>query len=160
VDLAVARSRDASRATLEGVLSSTGRPALLAPPVKPQRIGDTVLLGWNRTAQSARSVVSAMPFLKCAKRVIVCAVATGAKQGPSPNDVARTLAWHDIEAEVREITPDDRSVGRVLLDEAKEVEANLLVMGAYSHSRLREMIVGGVTKYVIEHAELPVLLAH
>ena len=101
-----------------------------------------------------------MPFLTCAKRVIICAVATGAKQGPSPEDVARTLAWHDIETEVKEITPDGRSVGRVLLDEAKEVEANLLVMGAYSHSRLREMILGGVTKYVIEHAELPVLLAH
>jgi nucleotide-binding universal stress UspA family protein len=160
VDLALARSRNDSRETLEEVLFSTGRPVLLAPSAKPESIGDTILLGWNRTAQSARTVLSAMPFLEQAKRVIVLMVATGAKEGPSPQDVARTLAWHDIETEVKEIAPDGRSVGHVLLDEAKEVEADLLVMGAYSHSRFREKILGGVTKYVIEHAELPVFLAH
>ncbi len=58
------------------------------------------------------------------------------------------------------MTPDGRSVGRVLLDDAKEAEADLLVMGAYSHSRWRERILGGVTKNVIEHAELPVFLTH
>jgi len=159
-DLALARSRTASREAIESGLFSTGRPVLLAPPVTPESIGGTILLGWNRTAQSARTVLSAMPILEQAKRVVVLMVATGAKEGPSPQDVARTLAWHDIETEVKEIAPDGRSVGHVLLDEAKEVEADLLVMGAYSHSRLREMILGGVTKYVIDHAELPVFLAH
>lgn len=160
IDLALARSRDDSRETLEEVLFSTGRPVLLAPSAQPKNIGDTILLGWNRTAQSARAVLSAMPFLERAKRVIVCMVATGAKQGPSPQDVARTLAWHDIQTEVKEITPDGRGVGRILLDEAKAADADLLAMGAYSHSRWREKILGGVTKYVIEHAELPVYLAH
>jgi nucleotide-binding universal stress UspA family protein len=159
-DLALARSRAASREALESGLFSTGRPVLLAPPATPKRIGDTILLGWNKTAQSARTVLSAMPFLERAKRVVILMVATGAKEGPSPQDVARTLAWHDIETEVKEIAPDGRSVGHVLLDEAKEVEADLLVMGAYSHSRWREKILGGVTKYVIDHAELPVFLAH
>jgi nucleotide-binding universal stress UspA family protein len=101
-----------------------------------------------------------MPFLKRAKRVVILMVATGAKQGPSPKDVARTLAWHDIKTEVKEVPPDGRGVGQLLLDEAKEVEADLLIMGAYSGGRWKEMILGGVTKYVIEHAELPVFMAH
>jgi nucleotide-binding universal stress UspA family protein len=160
VDLALARSRGDAREALESALFSTGRPVLLAPPVQPKSIGETILLGWNRTAQSARTVLGAMPFLEQAKRVVVLMIATGAKQGPSPQDVARTLAWHNIKTEVKEITPDGRSVGRILLDEANEVDSDLLVMGAYSHSRWREKILGGVTKYVIEHAELPVFLVH
>lgn len=160
LDLALARSHNVSRETLEFALFGTGRPVLLAPPAKPEIIGDTVLLGWNRTAQSARALLGTMPFLEKAKRVIVLMIATGAKEGPSPQDVARTLAWHDIETEVKEIPPDRRSVGQILLDEAKETEADLLAMGAYSHGRWREKMLGGVTKYVIEHAELPVLLVH
>jgi len=159
-DMELARSRDASRDALESGLFSTGRPALLAPPATPAQLGETILLGWNRTAQSARTVQGAMPILERAKRVVVLMVATGAKEGPSPQEVARTLAWHDIETEVREIKPDRRSVGEVLLDEATTVKADLLVMGAYSHSRWREKILGGVTKYVIDHAALPVFLTH
>lgn len=160
IDLALAKSRNDSRETLEEVLFSTGRPVLLAPSPVRTTIGNTILLGWNRTAQSARAVQSAMPILDRAKRVIVCMVATGAKQGPPPQDIARTLAWHDIQTEVKEITPDGRSVGRILLDEARKADADLLAMGAYSHSRWREKILGGVTKYVIENAEIPVFLAH
>jgi nucleotide-binding universal stress UspA family protein len=160
IDLAAARLHSASQDTLETALFSSGRPVLLAPQIPPTRLGDTVFVGWNRTAQSARTVLGAMPFLKRAKRVVILMVATGAKQGPSPKDVARTLAWHDIKTEVKEVPPDGRGVGQILLDEAKEVEADLLIMGAYSGGRWKEMILGGVTKYVIEHAELPVFMAH
>ena len=160
VDMALARVRDASRDALESALFSTGRPALLAPPEPPAQLGETVLLGWNRTAQSARTVQGAMPFLERAKRVVVLMVTTGAKEGPGPEEIARTLGWHGIKAEVKEITPDRRSVGQILLEEAGAAKADLLVMGAYSHSRWREKILGGVTKYVIDHAELPVFLAH
>lgn len=159
-DMALARSRDASRDALESALFSTGRPALLAPPEPPAQLGETILLGWNRTAQSARTVQGAMPFLERAKRVVVLMVATGAKEGPGPGEIARTLAWHGIKVEVREIEPDRRSVGQILLEDATAVQADLLVMGAYSHSRWREKILGGVTKYVIDHADLPVFLAH
>ncbi|MDH3703826.1 MAG: universal stress protein, partial [Alphaproteobacteria bacterium] len=159
-DMALARARDASRDALESALFSTGRPALLAPPEPPAQLGETILLGWNRTAQSARTVQGAMPLLERAKRVVVLMVATGAKEGPGPGEIARTLAWHGIKTEVREIEPDRRSVGQILLEDATAVQADLLVMGAYSHSRWREKILGGVTKYVIDHADLPVFLAH
>ena len=75
-------------------------------------------------------------------------------------DTARHLARHGIQARVREVAPDHRAVGQVLLDEAREAGADLLVMGAYSHSRLRGALLGGVTRHVLAHAELPVLMAH
>ncbi len=159
-DMELARTRGVSRDALESALFSTGRPALLAPLAPPAQLGETILLGWNRTAQSARTVQGAMPFLERAKRVVVLMVATGAKEGPGPGEIARTLAWHGIKTEVREIEPDRRSVGQILLEDATAVQADLLVMGAYSHSRWREKILGGVTKYVIDHADLPVFLAH
>ncbi len=151
---------EGARKTVEAALFGTGRPVLIASERAPRTVGETVLVGWNRTVQSARAVAGAMPILEGAKRVIVFMVATGAKEGPSPHDIARTLACNDIKAEVKEVSPQGRRVGRILLDEAREAGADLMVMGAYSHSRWREMILGGVTRYVLEHAELPVLMAH
>jgi nucleotide-binding universal stress UspA family protein len=145
---------------IEAALFGTGRPVLIAPGTTPEKLGETVLVGWNKTIQSARAVSGMMPFLDRAKRVIVFTVATDAKQGPSVQEVARTLAWSDIEAEVKEVRPEGRRVGQILLEEAKQSGADLLVMGAYSHSRWREMILGGVTRYVLEHADIPVLMAH
>jgi nucleotide-binding universal stress UspA family protein len=87
-------------------------------------------------------------------------VATGAKSGPSAEEIAENLAWHGIATEVREIAPDYRSVGEVVLAEASAISADLLVMGAYSHSRIRQMILGGVTQHVFTHATLPVFMAH
>ena len=140
--------------------AGTGRPVLIAPGTIPEKLGETVLVGWNKTIQSARAVACTMPFLDRVKRVIVFTVVTGAKQGPSVQEVARTLAWSDIKAEVKEVRPEGRRVGQILLEEAKQSGADLLVMGAYSHSRWREMILGGVTRYVLEHADIPVLMAH
>ena len=87
-------------------------------------------------------------------------VTTGAKLGPSAEDIAANLAWYGISAEVLEIAPDHRSVGEVVLAEASTMGADLLVMGAYSHSRIREIILGGVTQHVITNATLPVFITH
>ena len=149
-----------ARETIEAALFGTGRPVLITPPKTFDKIGETVMIGWNRTIQSARAVAAAMPFLETARRVVVCMVTTGAKQGPSPQDLARTLAWNNINAEVKEVAPDKRKVGEILLAEAEAIDADLLVMGAYSHSRLREMILGGVTRHVLDHAEIPLLMTH
>ena len=152
--------REGARETVEAALFGTGRPVLVAPEIAPRTLGEIVVVGRNRTVQSARAVAEAMPFLERAERVVVFMVATGAKQGPSPQDIARTHAWNDIKAEVKEVPPESRRVGQILLHEAKQVGADLVVMGAYSHSRWREMILGGVTRYVLEHTEVPVLMAH
>lgn len=144
----------------EAALFRTGRPVLIAPPQPPKSIGEAVVIGWNRSASSARSIAAALPLLLMSRSVTIVTVTTGAKTGPSPQDMAKYLSWHEVQAEVVEIPPDHRLVGEVLLEEAERVSADLLVMGAYSHSRLRELILGGVTRYVLQNADLPVLMAH
>lgn len=144
----------------EAALFRTGRPVLIAPPKTPKSIGEAVVIGWNRSASSARSISAALPLLLMSRSVTIVTVTTGAKTGPSPQDMAKYLSWHEVQAEVVEIPPDHRLVGEVLLEEAERVSADLLVMGAYSHSRLRELILGGVTRYVLQNADLPVLMAH
>lgn len=143
---------------IEAALFRTGRPVLVAPPDPPDTIGSTVLVAWNRSAQSVRAILAASPFLERAQKVVVFSVATGAKQGPPAEEIGRHLDWHKIKNEVVEIPPDYRSVGEQVLDEAEARGADLVVMGAYSHSRLRELLLGGVTKHVLENAALPVLM--
>ncbi len=145
---------------VEAALFGTGRPVLVSPPVSPETLGENVLIGWNRSPLSARAMQGAMSFLERARKVTIVTVTTGAKPGPSPHDMARHLAWHSIDARVKEIAPDYRSVGKVLLAEAEDAGSDLVVMGAYSQGRLRELLMGGVTRHVLAHAEVPVLMAH
>jgi nucleotide-binding universal stress UspA family protein len=144
----------------EAALFRTGRPVLIAPPETPRTVGEAVVIGWNRSASSARAISAALPFLLLARSVTIVSVKTGAKLGPSPEEMAKYLSWHEVQAEVVELEPDHRLVGEVLLEEAERVSADLVVMGAYSHSRLRELILGGVTRYVLQNADIPVLMAH
>jgi len=147
------------RPSVEAALFAAGRPVLVAPSQDIESVGETVLIGWNRTAQSARAMAEAMPFLKRASRVVILSIATGAKEGPSPQDAARLLAWHGVVAEVDEIPTGEGPVAETLLAKARQIDADLVVMGAYSHSRFREIILGGVTQYMLRHAEMPVLMA-
>ncbi len=148
-----------SRETLEAAVFNTGRPVLLAPASLPESLTRSIVIGWNRSVHAGRALFAAMPFLALAERIKIVTVTTGAKRGPSHLDIARNLAWHGINAQIREIAPDQRPVGEVLLSEAADFGADLLVMGAYSDSRMRERIVGGVTRQILSRAELPVLMA-
>lgn len=149
------------RITTEAALFSTGRPIIITPPEPPEKIGETVLIAWNRGPQAARAFHAAKALmLDRAKRVRILSITTGAKQGPPASEIATNLEWHGIEADVVELSPDYRSVGEVLLAEASAINADLLIMGAFSHSRLRQLILGGVTKFVFEQSTLPVLMAH
>jgi nucleotide-binding universal stress UspA family protein len=146
--------------TAEAGLLGTGRAVLLAPQSAAASIGDSVLIAWNRSVQSARALRNALPFLRQAGAVTLLSVTTGARDGPSPQAIARNLAWHGIAATIKEVPPDYRYIGEQVLDEAKEVGADMVVMGAYSHSRVREMMLGGVTRHILEHADMPVFIAH
>lgn len=149
------------RITTEAALFATGRPVIITPPEPPPLIGKTVLIAWNRGAQAARAFHAAkVLLLDQAQRVRILSITTGAKQGPPASEIAANLEWHGIDADVVELSPDYRSVGEVLLAEASAINADLLVMGAFSHSRLRHLILGGVTKFVFEQSTLPVLMAH
>ena len=152
-------SEATSRHVLDTAIFNTARPVLLASKDASSRIGETVLLAWNRGIQAGRALISALPFLQTASKVVILMVTTGAKQGPEPEEIVANLAWHDVDAQVKRLEPDYRPVGDALLDEARDIGADLLVMGAYSQSRLRDRVPGGVTKAILTRADLPVLMA-
>ncbi len=152
-------SKAMPRPVLDTAIFNTARPVLLASNEATSRIGETVLLAWNRGIQAGRALISAVPFLQSASKVVVLMVTTGAKQGPEPEEIVANLAWHDVDAEVKRLEPDYRSVGEALLDEASAISADLLVMGAYSQGRIRDRVPGGVTKAILSRADVPVLMA-
>jgi nucleotide-binding universal stress UspA family protein len=149
-----------AEATLEDTLFESGRPVLMAPPVVPATIGDRIFVAWNGSSETASTVAFAMPFLKRAANVQVVSVESGMTPGPSAADMAATLVRHGIPALARHIPGRNRVAGEVFLEEAKAFGADLMVKGAYTQSRLRQMIFGGATRHIIMNAELPVLLAH
>lgn len=149
-----------AEATLEDALFESGRPVLMAPPVALSTIGERVLVAWNGSTETARTVAFAMPFLKRAKSVQVVSVEGGMTPGPSAEDLAVNLSRHGVAAIGRHVMARDRSPGELYLDEAKAIDADLMVKGAYTQSRLRQMIFGGATRHIIMGATMPVILAH
>jgi nucleotide-binding universal stress UspA family protein len=149
-----------AEATLEDALFESGRPVLMAPPVPPATIGQSVLVAWNGSTETARTVGFAMPLLQRAKSVQVVSVEGGMTPGPSSQDLTATLQNHGIPAIARHVSARDRTPGQIYLDEAKAIGADLMVKGAYTQSRLRQMIFGGATRHIIMEATMPVLLAH
>jgi nucleotide-binding universal stress UspA family protein len=153
-------ARGSSYDTVQAALLETGRPLLLAPPTVPASLGETMLLAWNASPQAARAVASAMPLLERATHVTVMSVGDEPAPKPDADDLARSLAWHGINAETRHIEQGSRRVRDILLAEAEALAADLLVIGAYSHSRMRQVVFGGVTEHMLDHADLPVLMTH
>lgn len=143
---------------LHAVLFDSGRPVLIASRTAPEQIGKRICIGWNGTAESASAVFSAIPWMQRAEAVRILSADEYQRRGPAAQDLAEYLALHDIAAEVATFRPVDREVGAGLLHAAYEFGADLLAMGAYSHSRLRQLILGGVTRHVLEHARLPVMM--
>lgn len=149
------------RMTLNAALFETGRPVLVAPASVPATIGQHVAIAWNGSAEAARAVSAALPLMERAEKITVLGVETQKTPGTAAGDLAGFLAWHGIEAEAFTLaSAPDRSVGELLLTHCTEAGADMLVMGAYTHSRMRELIMGGVTRHVLGGAAVPVLMAH
>lgn len=143
---------------LHAVLFDSGRPVLIAPHDAPVSIGERVCVAWNGTGESAAAVLAALPWLQRAKTARVLWADEYQRRGPAASELARYLALHGVAIEIAQFRPLDREVGRGMLAAAGEFGADLLAMGAYSHSRLRQLILGGVTRHVLEHARIPVLM--
>ena len=144
---------------LHAVLFDSGRPVLIAPQKAGQAIGSRICIAWNGTAESAAAVHAAIPWMQRAEAVRVLSADEYQRRGPGAADLLGYLALHGIHPEVAQFRPMDRDVGRGMLAAAREFGADLLAMGAYSHSRLRQLILGGVTRHVLENAALPVMMA-
>ena len=153
-------SASPSMAALETALFESGRPLLIAPPKPPESMGEHILIAWNCSTETARTVGFAMPMLQLAKRITVLTVQRGTVPGPSAAELARNLQRHGLEVEWREVAPGDRSVGDAILYEAQTCGADLILKGAYTQSRLRQMIFGGATSQILAAAELPVVMAN
>jgi len=146
--------------TLEAALFESGRPILIAPPDPPRSLGDTVVVAWNGSTETARATAFALPVLHRAKRVVVLVVEGGTVPGPSGGQLAAYLRQNGIAAESMEVKPGRRSIGEAILATAGSLECDLLIKGAYTQSRLRQMIFGGATSHVLAEATLPVFMAH
>lgn len=146
---------------MEAALVATGRPMLLADGTAAPVLSGVVVIAWKDRPEAARAVAAAMPFLERATRVVIVSVEEdGAAPLASCEKLQRSLRWHNPATEVVHLPRGDRPAVDALLEEAARLGANLLVMGAYSHNRLREMVFGGFTRSVLTRAALPVLMAH
>lgn len=135
------------------------RPVLLVPEQGMEDSPRTVAIAWNGTAEASRALCGALPLLLNAERLHVLTAATPRTQVESGDALAEYLSWHGLICEVHPMYPENE-VGPALLARANELEADLLVMGGYGRSRMRERIFGGVTQHVLDHHDISVLIAH
>ncbi len=149
-----------SMVTLESALFESGRPVLIAPPNSPRSLATNILIAWNRSTEQARATAFAMPLLRLAERITILTVEGSTVAGPSGVEMARSLKMNGITAEAMTLAAAKRSAGEVILAKAAELGCDLIVKGAYTQSRLRQMIFGGTTRDILAHAKLPVLMAH
>jgi nucleotide-binding universal stress UspA family protein len=150
---------------LEQALFDSGRPVLVIPETAPARaIGKTVLVAWNGSREATRALHDAMPILTRAAAVRVVAVDAwdvALRDGEDPAaDISRHLARHGVPVEAKVVPSVGKNVAEVMLAEASYVDADMLVLGGYGHSRTREWLVGGATRDLLSSATLPMLLSH
>jgi len=147
------------RFVLEGLLFASGHPVLLVPPVCRDFSLTSAMIAWNGSAESVHAVTAALPLLQKMRQVSIVQILEDGADHSEVERLAGFLKWHRIDAAVITRSPD-KPVGVLLLNEVRQLEAGLLVMGAYTHSPTREQLLGGATIHILQHAEIPVLMAH
>jgi len=150
-----------AEATLEDALFESGRPVLMVPKILPPTLGDTVAIAWTGSTETALTVAVSMPFLKLAKHVVVIAVGPQhmPEPGPTGEELARTLEDHGLQVSLRPAFGRQKPQGESFLKEAMAAGADLLLKGAYTQSRIRQMIFGGATRHIIMESKIPVIMA-
>ncbi len=145
--------------TLESALFESGQPVLVTPPAAPTTLGENIVISWNCSTEQARATACAMPILRKAKAVTILTIEGLTVPGPSGLQCREWLAANGVTARELSMGNGGRKPGEVLLAEAKKLGADLIVKGAYTQSRLRQMIFGGATSYLLAHSPLPLLMA-
>jgi nucleotide-binding universal stress UspA family protein len=149
----------------EEMTLASGRPTLVIPYIgPPPTLGQRVTVAWNASREAARAVNDALPLLERAQAVDVVAVNPSEApfgHGEEPGaDIGLHLARHGIKVEVQRIETRDLDAANAILSHIADRSSDLLVMGAYGHSRLRELVLGGVTRTILRDMTVPVLMAH
>lgn len=147
------------RMTLNAAIRESGRPVLVIPPGEAKPMGKKVAIAWNGSAEAARAVRLSMAFVCSADEVLVLTAEGSTTRAASASELADYLAWHGISAKTKTVAIADRAGGEDLLRECADEKIDLLMMGAYTQSRVRQLILGGVTRHVLSEATLPVVMA-
>jgi nucleotide-binding universal stress UspA family protein len=148
---------------VEGALFSSGRPVLVVPYIETAGLKlDRVMVAWDGSRSAARAVADALPLLGKAKAIDVVIVSNDkGKNDELPGaDIAQHLARHGLTVELKRIVSPDTDVASTLLSHAADTSADFMVMGGYGHSRLREFILGGVTRGILSAMTVPTLMSH
>jgi nucleotide-binding universal stress UspA family protein len=159
---------DEWRTLPETVTMTSGRPVIVVPYIgAPEAVGRHVLLAWNASREATHAARDALPLLKAARKVTVLVVdgrlhgVAREPHGQEPGaDVAAWLARHDVKVEVVRDTSGDIDVGSAILSRVSDLDVDLVVMGIYGHSRLRELVLGGASRTMLGQMTVPVLIAH
>jgi nucleotide-binding universal stress UspA family protein len=153
------RDRAIGRNTLEAALMNTGSLVMMCPvEVPPARIGEHVAIAWNGSREAARALALAMPVLTEAKQITVLTLA-GEKLELTGQHLLSYLGDHDLKGSHLEVKSGS-NVGKTLIEGVGTAGADCLLMGAYGSSRGKELVLGGATQYIIDHATFPVFMAH
>ena len=158
-------SGDQVLSRMEDALFGAGQPVLLVPNGMPQAALDKLvsgpaLISWNGSIEATRAISQALDLLRGMNEVRVLSVKEGKKDRHPASDLVRYLAWEGVTAAMIEPTQTTGSAAEQILTTARSLGAGFVLMGGYSHGRLRQLMLGGVTSYMMDHADLPVLMAH
>src|SRR5262252_1722229 len=148
---------------IEAALFESGRPVVVVPYIQKEGLKlDRVLVCWDGSRSAARAVADAMPFLECGKFIEIVIVAnSSSKTDDLPGvDLGQHLARHDLNVDVKRLVAADIDVSNAILSYAADCSADFIVMGGYGHSRLREFVLGGATRGILQSMTLPVLMTH
>jgi nucleotide-binding universal stress UspA family protein len=150
-----------AEATLEDALFESGRPVMMVPKAAGPSLGDTIAIAWNGSTETALTVALAMPFLQQARHVVVVAVGPQhmPEPGPTGEELARALEGHGFDVSLRTAFGRQKPQGESFLKEAMAAGADLMLKGAYTQSRIRQMIFGGATRHLIMESKIPVIMA-
>lgn len=161
-DLVVMAQQDGIN-ELGALILNSGRLVLIAPRRALENLAPTITVAWKETAEAARAITAAMPFLAKAERILIVSVEDGrgsAATMESADRVARQLRWHSLNAEAHYVISGDHPATGAIMKTARDNKADLIVSGGYGHSRLRELVLGGVTRDLLRESLLPLFLFH
>jgi nucleotide-binding universal stress UspA family protein len=143
----------------EAALFDTGRPVMVAPEKVPEVVGDSVAVAWNGSREAASAIAGALPYIvEAAQVTLVTEPQTNGADGAA--NLVAYLARHGVSTAIAEMNGGNLAIGERLIATATVAGADLLVMGAYGHSRLRELVLGGATLSALKHPTLPLLMVH
>lgn len=163
-DLAVCPKPDIeiadSQEIFHDLIYRSGRPVLMVPEESAEAPGRHIMVAWNGRAEGARAVGAALPLLWSAEKVSLLQIGEPNPDRPGLEHVAEYLHDHGVTCIINNKPNDGTPYGAQILDTAHRDKADMIVIGAYSHSRWREMILGGVTRHLVTHSDLPIFMSH